>query len=359
MLTAKVFAPGTVANVGPGFDCLGLCLEELGDLVTVGPAADGQDLVVVTGRDANEVPRNFAANAASIAAHAVRRDAGLNVALSVHLERSLPLSGGLGASAASAVGGAMATAYALGLRPNWKQVLEWALEAEERVAGRHLDNIAPCLVGGLTVSSLVGQSPGGSGEPWVHTLPLSQKLASLWLVLVTPRLRIQTREARALLPDEVSRGTYVTGVFRVAAVMAGLLRGDPESLRLGLEDPFAVPARRQLIPGFDRAYETALAAGALGLSISGSGPTLFAPCMGLDVASDVAERIVEVFQDVGASAHVCRVSGTAAPRWDQPIPEPPMLDSESHAPNGLPDLVGSHRHSVGGAHCVFVHGGQR
>jgi homoserine kinase len=307
MLTAKVFAPGTIANVGPGFDCLGLCLEGLGDEITVGPSSCGRDQVIVAGRDAASVPVDPDKNCAMLAAASVRRFAKRQDFICVRIERALPLSGGLGASAASSVGGALAACYAFGLQPTFRQVLEWALQAEEAVAGRHLDNIAPCLLGGLSVAFFCDQGGGDSGFVASST-DLSFSEGSLVMALVTPNLRIETRAARSLLPESVARQVYVTGLSHVAAVTMALMTGDAQLLARGLDDPFAVPARKSLIPGFDTARQVALDAGALGLGISGSGPTLFAPCLGAPVAAKVAQKVADVFGGIGASVHISTVS---------------------------------------------------
>ena len=323
MQTARVFAPGTIANVGSGFDCLGLCLDGIGDEVTVGPSPSGHDEVFVTGRDASRVPLDPRLNCAAVAAAAARTALGREETFRIQIERALPLSGGLGASAAASVGGALAAAYAFGARPRLSEILDWALAGEEAVAGRHLDNIAPCLLGGMTLSFFAAASPE-AGRPIVRAFDVVAlgSRRPLWMAVITPRLRIETRAARALLPESVGRATYAEGLARASAVVAAFLTADHELLGAGLEDPFAVPARKGLIPGFDRAREVALSAGALGFSISGSGPTLFAPCQTVDAASDVAERVVEVFREVGASSLVCQIAGLRSQNLNANLGEP-------------------------------------
>ncbi len=341
MFTAKVFAPGTIANVGPGFDCLGLCLDGMGDLVTVGPSPSGVDEVVVTGRDASFVPLEFEGNCASITAAAVRRSLGRPDPMRVEIERSLPLSGGLGASAAASVGGALAAAHAFGLQPTMNQLLLWALEGEEVAAGRHLDNIAPCLWGGLTLSFFAeaGALCEDPPEPIVRSFEPNH-LRPLWLAIVTPRIKVKTRAAREILPHQVTRRVYEQGIARTAAVTAAFLSGDWELLAHGIEDPFAVPVRKSLVPGFDRALAVAKKAGALGLGISGSGPTLFAPCLSLDAASDVSEGVSAVFREMGASAHVCGIASPSRVGSDRRVAG--FVPNEDAAQN------------TGGAHCVSL-----
>jgi homoserine kinase len=303
MRSARVFAPGTIANVGPGFDVLGLCLESFGDEVTVASSATGRDEIRVTGRDANQIPLDFSLNCAGIAAAAVRRSIGRDDPLLLTIHRSLPLSGGLGASAAASVGGALAAALAFEIDPTMQQLLEWALAGEEAVAGRHLDNIVPCLWGGLSLAFFAGQ--GSADTPVLRACSLPRQMH---VALVTPSIKIETKAARAILPTHVSRQTYVQGLAHAVGVTAALMSGDVELLRSSMFDPFAVAVRKNLIPHFDDAERVAHAAGAIAFSISGSGPTLFALCADAESAQRVAAEIAHVYSTIGASSHVCRIA---------------------------------------------------
>jgi homoserine kinase len=303
MRSVRVFAPGTIANVGPGFDVLGLCLESLGDEVTVAPSTSGRDEIRVTGRDASQIPLDFNLNCAGIAAAAVRRSLGLVDPILLTIHRSLPLSGGLGASAAASVGGALAAALAFESDPTMQQLLEWALAGEEAVAGRHLDNIVPCLWGGLSLAFFASQ--GSADIPVLRACSLPRQLH---VALVTPNIKIETKAARAILPTQVSRQTYVQGVAHAVAVTAALMSGDIELLRSSMFDPFAVAVRKNLIPHFDDAERVAQAAGAIAFSISGSGPTMFALCEDAMCAQRVAGEIAQVYSSIGASKQVCRIA---------------------------------------------------
>jgi homoserine kinase len=306
MRPARVFAPGTIANVGPGFDVLGLCLESFGDEITVTPSLSGRDEILVTGRDAAQIPLDFNLNCAGIAAAAVRRSLGVVDPILLTIDRSLPLSGGLGASAAASVGGALAAALAFEIDPTMQQLLEWALAGEEAVAGRHLDNIVPCLWGGLSLAFFASQ--GSADIPVLRACSLPRQLH---VALVTPNIKIETKAARAILPTHVSRQTYVQGVAHAVAVTAALMSGDLELLRSSMFDPFAVAVRKSLIPHFDDAERVAQAAGAIAFSISGSGPTMFALCADAICAERVAAAIAQVYSNIGASKHVCRIASAS------------------------------------------------
>ncbi|HKR62401.1 MAG TPA: homoserine kinase [Thermoanaerobaculia bacterium] len=289
MTKATAFAPGSIGNVGPGFDVLGLAFDGLGDTVTVDLTRGASRVLAVTGRDAELVPLDPERNCAAIAANAYLRPFGYRAIVSV--EKGLPLAGGMGGSAASSVAGAFAAALALGQAPATRDVLLAALEGESCVAGRHLDNIAPAVVGGLALSRCVDPID-------VVRIPV---VADWWVALVTPRVRIQTKDARALLPDECDRATWVQQMANTTALAHAFASGDGALLRRALDDRYAEPRRAPLIPRFYDIKRAALDAGAFGCSISGSGPTLFAICADGDAARACADAMLA---EVEASAHV-------------------------------------------------------
>jgi homoserine kinase len=262
--SVTVFVPGSVGNVGPGLDILGLALAGAGDTVRA-EWSEGRGIVV---RDAGhpDLPTDPQRNTAAIAAQAVMRRAGTAAGIALHVSKGLPLSGGQGGSAASAVAGAVAANLLTAAGLDTVALLECAMEAEATVAGRHADNLAPSLLGGLVlVRSVVPMD--------VVRLPLPP---SIRVVLVQPEQRLNTRDARAVLPEQVSREIALHQAAHVAAMVAGACLGDLALLGRGLDDRIAEPARRSLLPGFDDAQRAARAAGALGGSISGAGPTAFA-----------------------------------------------------------------------------------
>lgn len=287
---AAAFAPGSIGNVGPGFDVLGLGIDGIGDTVTVEVAAAGASRVgTVTGRDAGEIPRDVEGNCAAIAAREYLRRRGVAIEVVVHIDKGLPLSGGLGGSAASSVAGAYAACLltlALAGEPAGRRaayrdadsespllppdlaadLLAAALAGETAVAGPHLDNIGPSLFGGLVLSRSV--------DP-IDVVPL-RVAAPWWLALWTPRVRVETRAARAILPAACDRATWVGQMANTAALVHAFASGDGELLGRALDDRYAEPRRAPLIPRFHAVKTAAIDAGAFGGSISGSGPTVFA-----------------------------------------------------------------------------------
>jgi homoserine kinase len=309
---ASAFAPGSIGNVGPGFDVLGLAVDGIGDTVTVELTEGASRIDDVTGRDAELVPRDPERNCASIAANAYLRPFGYRAIVTIH--KGLALAGGMGGSAASSVAGAYAAALCVilsrvdGEGPSSVQqgrsfavyaaqddtaVLHAALEGEAAVAGRHLDNIAPSTVGGLALSRCIDPID-------VIKLPVG---AEWWIALVTPRVRIQTKEARALLPDKSERAEWIQQMANTTALAHAFAVADGELLRRALDDRYAEPRRAPLIPRFYDVQRAALDAGAFGCSISGSGPTLFAVAPDERTARECAAAMEHTFGEV-ASTHV-------------------------------------------------------
>ncbi|HEX8619184.1 MAG TPA: homoserine kinase [Thermoanaerobaculia bacterium] len=291
MNKGTAFAPGSIGNVGPGFDVLGLAVEGIGDRVTVELTRRDSRVHGVTGRDAEFVPRNAAKNCAAIAANAYLEPFGFRAIVTI--EKGLALAGGMGGSAASSVAGAYAAGLALGQAPNVRDVLAAALEGEAAVAGRHLDNIAPSVVGGLALSRSVDPID-------VIKLPVAEEW---WIALVTPNVRIRTRDARALLPEECDRATWIQQMANTTALAHAFAAGDGALVTRALDDRYAEPRRASLIPNFYDVKRAALKAGAFGCSISGSGPTLFAIAPDEAVARACRDAMAQAFGEV-AGTHV-------------------------------------------------------
>jgi homoserine kinase len=265
-VSATVFAPASIGNVGPGFDVLGLAVEGPGDEVRVERVTGPSSIEDITGLDAERIPREPESNVVTVAADAMLRAMGEGGGLRVWIKKGIPQSGGLGGSAASSVAGAYAAAVACGRPPRPVEVMAAALVAEATVAGRHLDNIAACVLGGLTLVR--------STDPIdVVRVPMAR---ALWVALVTPAVRLETRTARSVLAPSLDRAAWVQQMANTSALLFALATGDLGLVSRSLVDGFAEPKRAPLIPRFDQVKRAALDAGALGSSISGAGPTIFA-----------------------------------------------------------------------------------
>jgi homoserine kinase len=268
------------------------------------------DGIVVRDAGHPDLPTDPSLHSSAIAAAAVLRQAlgggahapSRGIALTV--KKELPLSAGQGGSAASAVAGAVAVNALCGFPLPSDALLEACLIAESTVAGRHLDNLAPSLLGGICLIR--------SMDPIdVISLPVPE---SLVVVLAHPAQRLRTAEARAVLPSVVDLKLALHQAAQVAGIVAALASGDLALLGRSIDDRIAEPARAPLIPGFHEAKAAALTAGALGASISGAGPTTFALAGDLACARAVAVAMEAAFaaQAVEARVRVCEVDRIGA-----------------------------------------------
>ena len=294
------FAPGGVGNMGPGLDILGLALDGPGDTVRAEWIASPGLQILDAGHP--ELPRDPDQHTASLAARAVIARTGGNLGshngIGLTVRKGLPLSGGQGGSAASAVAGAFAVNALLGEPLDRRGLIAACLEAEEKVSGRHADNIAPSLLGGIVLIRSLE-------PPDVVQLPVPPELC---VVVIRPNQRLRTADARAVLPADISRPVALHQAAQVGAIIAALACADYELLGRAIDDRIAEPARAALLPGFREAKQAALAAGALGCSISGSGPSAFALVRGRGVGAEVGRAMAAAYATCGQSTEV-RVAG--------------------------------------------------
>lgn len=289
-------ASATVANLGPGFDVLGLCLEGPQDRVTAELTTTGEvELVDVTG-DGGRLSRVAAENCAGVAArHVLTQFGESDMGVRLWLDKGLPLGSGLGSSAASSVAAAVAVGALIDPRLPKDFLFQACREGERLATGSpHPDNVAPALFGGV-VACLAGD-----GEKVdLVTLPVPSDLV---VACVKPDFEVRTADARAALPKEVPMGDAVRNMGAVIGLTKALMTNDLTLLARCLGDRLATPYRKKLIPGYDEAIAAAMQAGALGAGISGSGPALFALCADRETAMGVADAMVEAFQALGTDA---------------------------------------------------------
>jgi homoserine kinase len=307
----EVFAPATVANVGPGYDVLGLALSEPGDRVRarlIGssgvilrtPESDGGD---GKSQQAN-LPPGGEKNTAYVAAKETLLQLGADWGVELQLIKGLPLGSGLGSSGASAAAAAKAVNCLQqdmgGAILDDEALVRIAAKAEATACGSaHADNVAPALMGGIVLVRPEGQ-----------VIRIKTKL-SLFLAMVLPEFELPTRKAREAIPAEVPLGEAISNGANLATLVYGLAQNDVGLIASGLNDRIAEPRRAPLIPGFGRVKEAALRAGALGASISGAGPSIFALCSAQDVAEEARMAMSRALEDE-AFSHRSWVSPLAA-----------------------------------------------
>jgi homoserine kinase len=264
----RVFAPATVANIGPGFDVLGLALSSPGDLLDAELVdAPGVEIVEVTGDD-GRLSRDATKNVVGLAAADVLRRAGSAKGLRLWLHKRMPFASGLGSSGASSAAGAVAANEMLGRPLSPRDVVLSAMEGECAASGTaHADNVAPSVMGGIVLVR--------SYDPFeMVELPVPDGLR---IAVVHPHCQVPTSEARRLVKERAyGLDVIVPNIGSIAALVAALYRGDLPLLGRSIDDRIIEPLRATLIPGFVAVKDAALGAGAFGCSIAGSGPSVFA-----------------------------------------------------------------------------------
>ncbi|MDK2853157.1 homoserine kinase [Thermococcus sp. PK] len=289
----KVSVPATIANFGPGFDVFGLCLEKPRDFIRVELSEEIE--VKVKGYKVPEEPNK---NAASISALSLLRQVGIESGFKMKLKKGIRPKSGLGSSGASALGGALAIARLLDI-DNKEIILRAALEGEKVASGTpHGDNVVPALFGGFVILKSL------------FPLEVFKIDAKLELVVVLPEVEVSTKRAREVLPKYVPLSDAVRNLALASSLVLALENGDIEKVGKLLDDYLAIPYRKPLIPWFDKVRKAALESGAYGVSLSGSGPAMFALGENLD---EIGKAIVEAFEEEGINAEyfISKVGGGA------------------------------------------------
>ncbi|MBS3063447.1 MAG: homoserine kinase [Candidatus Diapherotrites archaeon] len=289
----KIFAPASVANVGPGFDVLGFALEGIGDIVKARRVTGKGVRLTHIHNDGGRLPLDPAKNTASVAAQQVLEKLGIRgEGIELELEKGLPLNSGLGSSGASAAAGAYAALKLFGNGQNKEEALEACVKAEGVASGFHADNVAPALLGGVVL--IRSYTP----LDFIR-IPFS---ASVYVTLVKPDIEIRTRQAREALPRKVPLAGLVKNTGNVAALVSGFFLNDPATIGKAIDDCLIEPVRQKLIPGFREAKQAAIEAGCLGCSIAGSGPSVFALSESKKTAKAIGEAMRSAFTAKGLGA---------------------------------------------------------
>lgn len=300
------FAPASIGNVGVGFDMLGLAIAGVGDRVSARKTAStGVTIREVLGPNGDTHPflsTNADENTASIAADALWQAAGAGGGLELIVQKGIPLQSGMGSSAASAVAAVVAVNALLTEPLAPYALLEHALVGEKFASGGlHADNIAPSLLGGMILCPNVLL-------PDVISLPVLTGISS---VLIHPDLQVNTAESRKGLARTYSMDQWLTQQGYLAGFVAACASGDVDLFGRCLRDETIEPQRANSVPCFELVKEAALKADAIGCSLSGSGPSIFALCR------DGAARNIAT-----AMEQACRKSGYQCETWISPLDAP-------------------------------------
>ena len=303
-ISATAFAPASVGNVAIGFDILGFSIDAIGDRATVRRSAQPGVTITAVRGVVQDLPLEAARNTAGRALMAMQESLDLQFGFELQLDKGIPLASGLGGSAASAVAAVVAANALLPEPRTALQLLMYAMQGEAVASGSmHVDNIAASLYGGLVLTV-------GIEQPRVKQIPVP---AAIQAVVVHPHMFLSTRQARAILKRSVEMAEFVWQTANLAGFISGCYTSDLDLLRECFVDVVIEPQRAALIPGFAEVRRAALAAGALGCSISGAGPTVFAWCLAAH-AQGVREAMVLEFShhDLASDHWISAVLPTGA-----------------------------------------------
>jgi len=290
----KVFAPASVTNVSCGFDIMGFAINFPGDELEMKlTEKPGVRITKITG-DGGKLPLDAELNTAGVAVMSLAKHLNYNKGIEIKLHKKISLGSGLGSSAASAVAGVFALNEILGRPLTKQQLLPFALEGEKLTCGGtpHADNVSAALLGGFIIVRSINQL-----DVFNIDYPVN-----LYCTIVHPKIEIKTAEARRILKNHVLLSDAVKQWGNVAGLTAGLLNKDFSLIKRSLHDVIIEPARAIFIPGFYEVKNAALNSGALGCSISGSGPSIFALSTSKKIAQKVGEKMQDVLTNIGTES---------------------------------------------------------
>ncbi|WP_233881765.1 homoserine kinase [Tenacibaculum piscium] len=283
----KIFAPATVANVSCGFDSMGLAVDTMGDEMTFTKTIEkGVKITAITGADG--LSFDATKNAAGVVALAMLEKHPVDFGIEITMHKGFSPGSGLGSSAASSAGAAFGVNELLNKPFSTLELTKFSMIGEEAACGTPIaDNVSAAIYGGFVLIR--------SYEPLeIIKIPVPSELR---LVAIHPQIEVKTKDAREVLPDNVSLKNAVTQWANVGGLVSGLYTNDYQLISNSLTDVIVEPARKHLIPHFDLVKSEAIKAGALGAGISGSGPTIFALCKGNDAVKKVHKAIQNAYAD--------------------------------------------------------------
>ena len=304
MKRIKVFAPASIANLGCGFDIMGMALDEVGDVLEMTLDEEGEGISIENDTDV-PLPSDIEDNVITPVIRKFFALTGKSGRVDVRVLKKIFPGSGIGSSAASSAAAAFGINELFGAPLGEEDVVVCAMEGENLASGGyHADNAAPAVMGGITL--IRGYDPLD-----LIKLPVP---GNLYCPVIHPHLTVSTKQARSILPKEIPMHTAVTQWGNVGGLVAGLCTGNIELVGRSMRDAVAEPFRKQFIPGFDELRAKLLGAGALAMNISGSGPSVFA----LAGRGDVAQRVGAIMerhfaqQGILSETYVVKVSNKGA-----------------------------------------------
>ena len=295
----KLFSPATVANVACGFDVLGLCLDTIGDEMVVRKV--DKKGVRITKIEGFKLPFETELNVAGVSALAMYQELQPDCGFEIEIKKNIKPGSGIGSSAASAVGSVYGINALLGSPLNKTQLTQFAIKGEALASGsEHADNIAPALFGGFTLVKSVNPLE-------ILQIPSPD---NLYVTIIHPQIEIKTAISRAILPKNVPLKAAINQWANVGSFIHSLHTSDYPLMQRSLHDVIIEPHRSKLIPYYNGVKQQTLNAGALGTNISGSGPSIFSLCKGIENANKVRDVMRNIYSNTGIEfdVHVSKIN---------------------------------------------------
>ena len=300
----RIFAPATIANIGCGFDIMGMTLEGVGDEIEIA-VSEGSGIVIRNDTDI-KLPGDIEKNVMTPALRAMLATLGEDYRIEITVIRKILPGSGIGSSAAASSAAVTGLNECLGCPCGEKQLVIFAMEGERLVSGgtAHADNVGPAITGGIML--IRGYDP----LDYVK-IPAP---ASLYVAVIHPHITVSTLEGRAVMPKEIPLRTAVAQWGNVGGLVAGLLTGDLGLVSRSIRDAVAEPCRKQFIPGYDDLKEKIVSSGALASNIAGSGPSVFALCDSAESAQTAGKAMKEHFdsRNIESDLYVSKISDKGA-----------------------------------------------
>ncbi len=302
MKTVKAYAPASSANVGPGFDVMGIAISGIGDMVEAWKTS-GKKVRITEILGNAKIPKDPRENTAGVAAAEVLRRLDAEGGMEMRIFKGIPLASGMGGSAASAVAGAYAANLLYGGRLTKKELIEPCVMGEAKASGFHCDNVAPSLLGGITIVR--------SNDP-IDVVSMGGM--DMTMVVACPEFEMPTKKARSVLPENVPMKLFVRNMAMACSAVAAISRGDVRLLGRCMDDAIVEPVRGRLIPGYFDVKRAAMESGACGCAISGAGPSVLAVTDEQADAKKIGESMKEAFRKngLGSTIHVSLIDGEGA-----------------------------------------------
>lgn len=306
MKSIKVFAPATIANMNVGFDCLGLALGNVGDIVelTINETSDNKITAIENGKD---LPHEADKNCCSVVVRKMQEALNNFIGVDIRLIKGFASGSGLGSSSASSAAAAFAFNALVGTPFSSKELISFAAEGEKIACGTaHVDNVAPSILGGIILAS-------SSEEKDIIQLPVPDNLYALTFF---PNIKINTSSSRKILKEKVAIKTASKQISLMGTFVASLYENNLDLFKASLHDLIVEPTRSLLIPKFTELKSTALENNALAFGISGSGPSVFAFASDESTAELIQSKLESVYADTGITtkSYIHKISASNGAR---------------------------------------------